>query len=107
MNYSELKEAIMSTEFTQTYHISDAIMAIAEADIDGYITEEQGKELIALIGERQNIRNIVSGSFTEGSKVTVNINGEIVTRTVRWSDSAKDLFITFNNAKYFCSEFNR
>lgn len=56
------------------------------------------------IGKKE-IRMIIRGSFTEGNKVTVDINGNIITRKVFWSAEAKDLYITFNHAKYFLCEF--
>lgn len=55
--------------------------------------------------KQYNIREIIDGNFTEGSRVTVNIDGRIVTRVVRWSGEAKDLFITVNKSRYFYYEF--
>lgn len=47
----------------------------------------------------------VSGSFTEGQKVTVLINGKEVTRNVKYN-RRDGLYIIYDNAKYFESEID-
>lgn len=56
------------------------------------------------IGKKE-IRMVIKGSFLEGNRVTVDIDGNIITRKVFWSAEAKDLYITFNYKKYFLCEF--
>ena len=48
---------------------------------------------------------IIDGSFIEGEKVTVEINGNRFTRRVYWDGFAKDLYITIKKYKYFLSDF--
>ena len=51
------------------------------------------------------IRKIISGDFVEGGIVTVNIDGNIITRKVRWSNIEKDLVIVYKGLTYSLSEF--
>lgn len=51
------------------------------------------------------IRKIISGDFVEGGIVTVNIDGNIITRKVRWSNIEKDLVIAYKGLTYSLSEF--
>ncbi len=53
----------------------------------------------------EEIREIIEGSFIEGEKVTVNIDGNIITRRVYWSGEMKDLYVVYKNARYGYSEF--
>ena len=53
----------------------------------------------------EEIREIIQGSFVEGEMVTVNIDGNIITRRVYWSGKMKDLSIVYKNARYGYSEF--
>ena len=62
-------------------------------------------ENLNMIDDKPDIREIVNGDFLEGEKVTVNIDGEIITRKVFWSGSRKDLAIRFQNKIYGYSEF--
>ncbi len=71
----------------------------------GQITDQEAENLQSLLWEKSQIRKIIGGDFTEGSTVTVNINGFVVSRKVRWSGSAKDLYIVYDNRKYFYGEF--
>lgn len=48
---------------------------------------------------------IISGEFYEGKKVTVSINGDTVTRKVYYSRDAGDLYIVYQNDRYFYNEF--
>ena len=50
-------------------------------------------------------RYIVKADLTEGSEVTVIIDGDIVERVVRYSKQDGDLYVIKNNKKYFYSEF--
>lgn len=70
---------------------------IVEINLTGY--EPAGEP------QPEDIREIVSGHFTEGEKVTVNIDGHIITRKVFWSGYFKDLAIRYNNLLYTYSEF--
>ena len=54
---------------------------------------------------KKEIREIIEGGFVEGEKVTVNIDGNIITRKVYWSGYTKDLYIVYKNARYFYCEF--
>ena len=65
--------------------------------------EEAEQEFERLTSE--GARQILEGNFTEGSEVTVNIDGDVITRKVRWSGQAKDLYVTKNGMKYFYCEF--
>jgi len=49
----------------------------------------------------------ISGNWIEGSKVTVEVDGKVVTRRVRWSGRAKDLYVTVDNMEYYFCEFDR
>jgi hypothetical protein len=53
----------------------------------------------------EETREIIQGSFIEGEKVTVNIDGNIITRRVYWSGEMKDLYVVYKNARYGYSEF--
>lgn len=48
---------------------------------------------------------IIGGKFYEGERVTVSINGEVITRKVHYSRDAGDLYIVFKNDRYFYGEF--
>ena len=69
------------------------------------LSNDEFEWLHELLLEKSQIREIISGDFIEGSTVTVNIDGEIITRKVRWSGSAKDLYVVKDGAKYFFCEF--
>ena len=51
------------------------------------------------------IREIINGNFIEGEYVTVNINGNTVTRKVYYSAAAGDLYVWCKGSKYFYYEF--
>ena len=51
------------------------------------------------------IREILEGDFTEGTWVTVNVDGGIHRRKVFWDNKAKDLCITINKRRYWYCEF--
>lgn len=69
------------------------------------LSKDEYDWLYDLLLEKSHIRKIISGDFTEGSLVTVNIDGYIITRKVKWSGSAKDLYVVKNGKKYFFNEF--
>lgn len=48
---------------------------------------------------------ILKGNFIEGERVTVSINGDIITRVVRYDSQAGDLSIVYKNKRYFYYEF--
>ena len=47
---------------------------------------------------------VISGNFTENNKVTVEIDGKYITRTVRYNSDC-GLYIVYQNKKYFEYEF--
>lgn len=55
--------------------------------------------------QEDEIREIIDGQFLEGKKVTVNIDGHIITRRVFWSAYFQDLAVRFNGYPYTYSEF--
>lgn len=69
------------------------------------LSERSFENLDAVLWEKSKIRKIISGDFIEGSKVTVNIDGFIVSRRVYWSAEDKDLYIIYDKKKYFYMEF--
>lgn len=69
------------------------------------LSKDEYDWLYDLLLEKMQIRKIVSGTFTEDDYVTVNIDGCIITRKVRWSGKAKDLYVVKDNKKYFFCEF--
>lgn len=69
------------------------------------LSKDEYDWLYDLLKEKSQIRKIVSGTFTEDDYVTVNIDGDIITRKVRWSGKAKDLYVIKDNKKYFFCEF--
>lgn len=81
--------------------ISVSLKRIVQESFTDIETAERELERLTSEGTRQ----ILEGDFTEGSEVTVNIDGEIITRKVRWSEQAKDLYVAKNRMKYFYSEF--
>ena len=81
--------------------IAVALKRLVQESFTGIETAE--RELETLTSE--DARQILEGDFTEGSEVTVNIGGEIITRKVRWSEQSKDLYVVKNGMKYFYSEF--
>lgn len=48
---------------------------------------------------------IIYGKFIEGEKVIVNVDNNVITRRVYYSSETGDLYILFNNNKYFYYEF--
>ena len=68
-----------------------------------------GQKVYIVFADKQpeEIREIIAGRFAEGERVTVNIDGNEVTRVVKYSGIAEDLYVTFKNAKYFACEFER
>lgn len=48
---------------------------------------------------------IINGKFYEGERVTVAIDGKVITRRVYYSRDAGDLYILYKGAAYFYSEF--
>ena len=87
-NGSDLKSAIDSANYD--------LQNIGEVDAGRTIAENE---------VHTEIREIIEGGFVEGEKVTVNIDGKIITRKVYWSGYSKDLYIVYKNARYFYSEF--
>ena len=69
------------------------------------IAQEKGQDVCMVIGLKAEIRKIVSGDFVEGGRVTVNVDGRIVSRKVRWDAEAKDLSVVVDNKRYFLYEF--
>ena len=70
--------------------------------VDGkYIDDFENKNFEDMYG----VREIISGDFVEGGIVTVNIDGNIVTRRVRWSGIQKDLVIVYKGLTYSYGEF--
>lgn len=66
---------------------------------------EEVESRMPLIDYGVRIREILEGDFTEGSQVTVNVDGGIHRRKVFWDSRAKDLCITIHRQKYFYCEF--
>jgi len=46
----------------------------------------------------------IAGDWTEGSTVTVELNGKQYSRRVKWIGKFKDLTIVINNTYYFYSD---
>lgn len=69
------------------------------------LSKDEYERLHEMLLEKAQVREIISGDFVEGSTVTVNIDGDIIRRKVKWSGSAKDLYIVKQKKKYFFCEF--
>lgn len=50
---------------------------------------------------------IIEGRFVEDERVMIKINDKRITRKVYYSTEAGDLYIVYNNNKYFYYEFIR
>ena len=102
---TEIYQRIKKLKDPTAKEIRQIMTWISNLILDNKLSPDESNWLIELLKDRSQIRKIVDGDFTEGSVVVVNIDGEVISRKVYWSGSAKDLYVVKDNKKYFLCEF--
>lgn len=71
------------------------------------LTEYQADFLKNHLSETMDSKRIIKGDFVEGETVTVIVEGEIITRKVRYSKQAGDLYIVKDGRQHYYCEFRK
>lgn len=88
-------------------HVKEVIWKVEDLFKRGYLGDAHKKELIAYAKSMTDeIRDFIHGDMCyDGETVTVNIDGDIVTRIVREDRKQNDTYITYKGKRYYSGEF--